>query len=88
MLTAQTIAHLYGMEREDTLVAQALATSLAPLLYTSSRAKKVPMAKMYENWSSAAGILEELHQVLAVCGCEVGNVIYGKQGSCRMMPSL
>ena len=59
------------MDLDETLVAQAFATSsvveisiqsfdrrtrighiLAPLLKASSKAKKVPIAKIYVNWSS------------------------------------
>lgn len=41
------MAWRYETERELTLVAQELATSLAPLLYASSIAKKVPIANTY-----------------------------------------
>lgn len=44
-MVPRTIACLYEIDLEDTEVAQALATSLAPLLNASIRAKNVPMAK-------------------------------------------
>lgn len=44
-MVPRTMACRYEMDLDETEVAQAFATSLAPLLYASIKAKKVPMAK-------------------------------------------